>query len=255
MKIKGFTRPWLVALFLFVVISTNCSLTQAIGDRVRAGREVIANLTAGELTPTRPRATPRPTFTPTPSFTDTPTVTPTSTPSPIPTDTPTPLATDTPLPTDTPPPTNTRRPAAPPPPPPPQDTPTPAPPPPPAFPFKIKEQGDRNLQRTTATFIASIVSITDANGTPLGGYRLVGANQQGTTYESAESSWKFDALSGLEGYVKFGNLKFEPPGGYNDSTWTVHLVDGGGAQVSAPISLTYSSDPNQRYWDFIWWSQ
>ncbi|HMR63942.1 MAG TPA: hypothetical protein PKE64_08035, partial [Anaerolineae bacterium] len=93
MKRMGISRPGLVALLLFVTVSTNCSLTQAIGDRVRAGREAVANLTAGEEpTPTRPRATPRPTFTPTPSFTDTPTVTPTFTPSPIPTDTPTPLA-------------------------------------------------------------------------------------------------------------------------------------------------------------------
>lgn len=84
---------------------------------------------------------------------------------------------------------------------------------------------------------------------------MVGSNNAGQTYESAESSWAFDARSGMEGYVKQGNLKFEPPGGYNDSVWTVYVVDSGGNQVSEPISLSYSSDPNQRYWDFIWWSQ
>jgi hypothetical protein len=62
-------------------------------------------------------------------------------------------------------------------------------------------------------------------------------------------------LNGLEGYVKQGNLKFEPPGGFQDGTWTIWLVDGGGTQVSKQVPLSYSSDPNTWAWDFIWFSQ
>jgi hypothetical protein len=141
------------------------------------------------------------------------------------------------------------------PPPPPQEPPTPAPPPTPSYAFRIVEEGNRQFQKTTATFISGIVLITDANGTPLGGYRVVGTNSAGERYESAQSTWRHDALNGLEGYIKQGNLKFEPPGGYNDTTWTIYVVDSNGSQVSAPKALTYPSDPNQRAWDFIHWSQ
>jgi hypothetical protein len=83
----------------------------------------------------------------------------------------------------------------------------------------------------------------------------VGQHSSGIDYKSAASSWQFDALNGLEGYVKQGNLKFEPPGGFQDGTWTIWLVDSGGQQVSDKVSLSYSSDPSTWAWDFIWWSQ
>ena len=132
---------------------------------------------------------------------------------------------------------------------------TPAPTATPNWAFKVREQGNREFQKTNANFISSIVAITDPNNIPIGGHRIVGTNSAGVRYESAQSSWQFDAVSGLEGYLKFGNVKFEPPGGYNDTTWTIYVVDSAGSQVSAPISLTYPSDPNQRAWDFIHWSQ
>ncbi|MDX1522510.1 MAG: hypothetical protein R3264_12860, partial [Anaerolineae bacterium] len=141
------------------------------------------------------------------------------------------------------------------PPPPPTEVPPPAATPTPNWAFKVKEQGNREFQKTNATFVASIVAVTDGSGTPIGGYRVVGTSSNGLSYTSAESSWRYDVANSLSGYVKQGNLKFEPPGGYNDITWTIHLVDSAGSQVSAPISLTYPSDPNQRAWDFIWWSQ
>lgn len=255
----GTLRHLTAASVLFALVTVNCTLAEPVIERVRArGDALIARISPEEATPDRPVPTPRPTFTPTPDFTDTPTITPTPTVTPIPTDTPTPIPTDTPEATDTPEPTDTPTPAPIPPtstPAPPTDTPTPAPTPTPDFPFKIKEQGNREFQKTNVNFISSIVAVTDANGTPIGGYKVVGTSTGGQTYESAESSWRFDALNGLEGYIKQGNVKFEPPGGYNDSTWTVFLVDSGGTQVSAPISLTYPSDPNQKAWDFIWWSQ
>ena len=256
----GTSRRIMAAFILFAFFSVNCGLAQPIIDRVR-NSSVVARLRGEDEsagTSQRRRPTPRPTFTPTPNYTDTPTVTPTPTLTPIPTDTPTPVPTNTPVATNTPEPTETPVPTNTLPPPPPAEptaTFTPAPTPTPDYPFKVKEQGNREFQKTNASFISGIVLVTDASGTPLGGYKIVGANNASQTYTSAESSWRFDATNGLEGYIKQGNLKFEPPGGYNDSTWTIYLVDSAGSQVSVPLSLTFPSDPNQRAWDFIWWSQ
>lgn len=254
----GTIRLFLAAFFLLAFVTVNCSVAENAASRLQ-NSAIVARLTGAEPTPTRPRITPRPTFTPTPDYTPTPTITPTPTLTPIPTDTPTPVATntpvptDTPIPTDTPPPTNT---LPPPTPAPPTDTPTPEPTPTPSFPFKIREQGDRMLQKTNNSILSNIILVSDANGTPLGGYYLVGEHSPSNeTYKSAASSWRYDALSGLEGYVKQGNLKFEPPGGFRDGTWTIWLVDGGGQQVSAKVQLSYSSDPTTWAWDFIWWTQ
>ncbi len=255
----GTSRQALGALILLALLSVNCGLAQPVIDRVR-NSEVLASFDGEQEAEAtrRQRPTPRPTFTPTPSFTDTPTVTPTPTLTPIPTETSTPVPTNTPentatpVPTETPVPTNT---FPPPTPAPPTATFTPAPTPTPDYAFKIKEQGNREFQKTSTNFVSSIIAVTDANGTPIGGYKVVASSSDGRNYTTAESSWSFDALNGLEGYIKQGNIKFEPPGGYSDLTWTLHLVDSNGSQVSAPISLTYPSDPNQRAWDFIWWSQ
>ncbi len=253
----GISRPLLAALFLLALVSINCGLADSIVERAQSS-EILAQLTGEEPTPTRRRPTPRPTFTPTPNYTATPTVTPTPTITPIPTDTPTPVPTDTPEPTHTPVPTDTPEPThtpVPPPPAAPTDTPTPAPTPTPSFPFKIREQGNRQFQKTQNSILSNVIAITDGNGTPLGGYSLVGEHSTGIPYKSAESSWQFDALNGLEGYIKQGNLKFEPPGGFQDGTWTIWIVDSGGTQVSAKLPLSYSSDPNTWAWDFVWWTQ
>jgi len=252
----GKLRPLTAVLFLFALTSVNCSLAQPIIDRVSSGT-VSDRLSAAfnEPTPTRPRPTPRPTFTPTPNHTATPTNTPTPTITPIPTDTPTPVPTNTPLPTNTPKPTDTPVPTNTPKPRPPTNTPTPAPTPTPSYPFKVKETGNREFQKTDNSILSNIIAVTDAGGTPLGGYQLLGKHSSGIDYKSAPSSWQYDAVNGLGGYVKQGNLKFEPPGGFQDGTWTIWLVDSNGGRVSADVSLSYSSDPNTWAWDFIWFSQ
>jgi outer membrane biosynthesis protein TonB len=255
----GNSRLAFVAFFLLAFVSVNCGLAQPVIDRVRSS-DALARLTsAEEATPIR-RTLPtlRPTFTPTPNFTNTPTATPTPTITPIPTDTPTPVPTNTPEPTNTPKPTDTPIPTntkPPPTPAPPTDTPTPAPTPTPDYPFKVEEQGNREFQKTQNSILSNIILISDANGTPLGGYKLKAVHSTGIDYESAPSSWQMDALNGLEGYVKFGNLKFEPPGGFQDGTWTVWVVDSGGNQVSKKVPLSYSSNPSTWAWDFIWFSQ
>ncbi len=256
----GTSRRIVTAFLSLVLLSVGCGLAQPVIERVQ-NNDTIARLTGSEPTATRRRPTPRPTFTPTPNYTDTPTSTPTFTLTPIPTETetptitPTPTETLTPVPTDTPVPTNTPVPPTAAPPTAVPDTPTPAPTPTPNWAFKVREQGNREFQRTSANFISSIVLVTNASDTPLGGFKVVATNSKGVRYESAESSWSYDVTNGLEGYVKQGNMKFEPPGGYSDETWTLTLVDSAGSQVAAPLSLTYPSDPNQRAWDFIWWSQ
>lgn len=253
----GTQRRLFVAFFLLAIVSISCSLTQSVANRVRP-REILARLTADDATPTRRRATPRPTFTPTPYYTDTPIPTPTPTITPIPTDTLTPVPTNTSPPTNTPVATNTPVPtntSPPPPPAPPTDTPTPAPTPTPNWVFKIREQGDRTWQKTTSPTLSNIFAVTDANGTPIGGYYIVGEHSSGRTYKTPATTWAYDACTGGGGYGKCGNVKFEPGGGFEDGTWYVYVVDGGGTQLSDKVPLSYSSDPDQWYWDFIWWTQ
>jgi hypothetical protein len=120
--------------------------------------------------------------------------------------------------------------------------------------FKVKEQGNREFQKTSASFMSNIMLLTDGNGTPLGGYYVMGEHSSGRTYRSPESAWQYNALNGLEGYIKQGNVKFEP-GGFEDGTWYVYVADSSGKQLSDKIALSYSSDPSTWVWDFIWWSQ
>jgi hypothetical protein len=120
--------------------------------------------------------------------------------------------------------------------------------------FKVQEQGNRMFQKTNAHIISNIVLISDSSGTPLGGYHVVGEHSSGKTYKTPASGWQFDAVSGFSGYVKLGNVKYEP-GVFEDGTWYVYVVDGGGTQLSDKVAWSYSTDPNQWVWDFIWWSQ
>ena len=99
-----------------------------------------------------------------------------------------------------------------------------------------------------------VVALTDGNNTPIGGLYVMGEHSSGKTYKSPASSWQYDALNGLEGYIKQGNIKFEP-GVFEDGTWNVYVVDSNGTQLSDKIPLSYSSDPNQWVWDFIWWKK
>ncbi len=257
----------LIAFMIFSLGTLGCGLAQSVVERAKANK-TLAGLIADEPTPTRRKPTPRPTFTVTPTPTDTATPTPTDTPTPIPTDTPTltltppptptPAPTDTPAATATPAPTNTvPRPTSPPRAP--TATFTPAPPTATAVPnwtFKVKERGDRNWQKTTYTSIVNYVYVTDNKGTPIGGIFVVGEHSSGKfpKYKSPPSEWKSFVSSLSSDYRKTVNLKVEL-GPYVDGTWYVYLVDGGGTQLSDKIAWDYSSDPNNRMWDFIWWSK
>ncbi len=249
----GNLRHLLVASLLFALVTVNCSLAQSVVQRVQSSK-ALASLSSNsaEDEATQRRPTPRPTFTPTPNYTDTPTNTPTPTITPIPTETPTPVATDTPIPTDTPVPTDTPRPANTLPPPPPTATFTPEATPTPSYPFRIAEQGNREFQHTSYHVITIYVAVVDTNNTPIGGYKLVGDHTpSGRHVESPPSDWSWSVANCLGcGYVKQGNLKFEP-GPQEDGTWNFYLVDSGGTQQSEIISLSYSSDPQQWVYDFM----
>ncbi|MDM8519143.1 hypothetical protein QUF64_03790 [Anaerolineales bacterium HSG6] len=259
-----------ILLVFSTIFSLACGLAQPIIDRAQSNErvsEALASFSDATETPTRLPPTPRPTFTITPTPTDTATSTPT--PTDTPTATPTPTETYTPEPTATPTETFTPEPTKEPtatetPVPPtrapqqaPTHTPTLGPPtatPTPNWAFKMREHSDRTWQKTNYPAIINIALISDGNGTPLGGYYVVGEHSSGKTYKSPVSSWQYDVTNGLDGYIKQGNVKFEL-GPFDDGVWHVYIVDGGGTQISDKLPLPYSSNPETWVWDFVWWAQ
>jgi hypothetical protein len=115
----------------------------------------------------------------------------------------------------------------------------------------VAEQGNREFQKTTNAGILVFVAAVDQNNTPIGGMKVVGEHSSGKRVESPPTDWSYTAVNCLDcGYVKQGNVKFEP-GPFEDGTWNVYLVDGGGSRVSPTVSLSYSPDSSQWVWDFI----
>lgn len=212
-----------------------------------APKSLVAELLSvlDEPTPTRTRL---PTLTPTPTSTATPTGTPTPTDTATPTLTPTP--TDTATPTGTPTPTNTLSPTPTPtatPLPPPTATPLPTQTPLPEYDFMVAEFFN---SPTTNSFLVIYVAIVDANEIPIGGMKIVGTRlDHHLSYESPLSTWHYEGYSAPGQSVKTGNLKFEPPGGIETTSWLLHLADANGARQSADIP--FDTDENNRQWYFI----
>lgn len=189
-----------------------------------------------------------PTFTPTPTTTNspTPTATPTETATPTITPTPTETATPTPMPTatNTPPPTNT---LSPPPPPPPTSTPEPTVTPLPDYDFML---GEFFNSPTTNPFLLMYVAVVDANEIPIGDLKIVGTRlDHNLTYESPLSTWHFEGYNAPGEVIKSGNVKFEPPGGYESTKWIFYLADANGARLSADVP--FETDANARQWYFV----
>lgn len=189
-----------------------------------------------------------PTFTPTPTptQTSTPTQTPTATATPTITPTPTETATPTPMPTatNTPRPTN---PPPPPPPPPPTDTPEPTLTPLPEYDFML---GEFFNSPTTNPFLLMYVAIVDANEIPIGDFKVVGTRlDHNLTYESRLSTWHFEGYNAPGEVLKSGNVKFEPPGGYESTQWLIYLADANGARLSADVP--FETDANSKQWYFV----
>ncbi|MCB0225407.1 MAG: hypothetical protein KDI02_17085 [Anaerolineae bacterium] len=189
-----------------------------------------------------------PTLTPTSTgtATSTPTVTPTSTDTPTETPLPTqtPTAPNTATPTQTPLPTNTPQP---PPLPSPTATPLPTETPLPEYDFLLAEFFN---SPTTNTFLQAYVAIVDPNEIPIGDMKVIGARlDHNLTYESPLSTWHFEGYSAPGEVIKSGNVKFEPPGGIETTSWVLYLADAQGNRMSA--DLPFDVDENDKQWYFI----
>jgi len=180
---------------------------------------------------------PPPTFTPT--FTPLPTETPTLVvPGPTPAPSNTPTATPSPAPpSDTPAP-----------PPPPTATPLPSDTPAPAFSFEAVEV---DTFPTNHLDFDVYIAVTDANNTPLNGYKVVGVHSSGLRVESGPSAADWTENSGAM-YYKAGNIKYQvtdSPGG----VWQLQLVNETGAAVAAPLDFPF--DPADLKWYFVLYRQ
>lgn len=198
-----------------------------------------------------PAATPRPTFTatstptPIPTATATPTITPTPTNTPIPTNTATP--TDIPTATNTPTPTSTPKPPTATPVLPPTVTPTPTLTPMPEVDFMLAEFFN---SPTTNPFMTIYVAIVDPKEIPIGDMKIVGTRlDHNLTYESPLSKWHYEGYSAPGEVVKSGNVKFEPPGGIETTSWVLHLEDAHGNRQS--YDVPFDVDQNDKQWYFI----
>lgn len=211
--------------------------------------ELVSQLFESLSEPTvTPAATHMPTFTatPTPTETSTPTATPTNTPTPTETPIPTatPVPTHTPLPTETPIPTNTPTAT---PIPPPTVTPLPTNTPLPEYDFTVAEFFN---SPTTNSFLVVYVAVVDPNDIPIGEMKIVGTRQDhNLTYESPLTTWHYEGYNAPGEVIKSGNIKFEPPGGIETTTWVLHLEDANGNRQSDDIY--FDVDQNDKQWYFI----
>ncbi len=190
------------------------------------------------FTPT-PSQTPTPTPTTTPTETSTPTNTTTSTTTPTPTDTATPLPpTAAPTPTDVP----TATPV-----PPPTATSLPTETPVPEYDFLLAEFFN---SPTTNSFLVMYVAIVDPDEIPIGGMKIVGTRlDHNLTYESPLSTWFYEGYNAPGDVIKSGNVKFEPPGGIETTSWVIHLADTQGNRMSADVP--FETDANAKQWYFV----
>ena len=226
----------------------NSAHPPSLATRSRRPNLMAGLLSAVSLPTVTPTQTRLPTFTPTPSHTPTPTptTTPTETSTPTNTATPTiapnPTDTATPLPSATP--TNIPPPTPVPPPtatPPPTDTPVPE------YDFMLAEFFN---SPTNNSFLVIYVAIVDPNEIPIGGMKIVGTRlDHNLTYESPLSTWFYEGYNAPGDVIKSGNVKFEPPGGIETTSWVIYLADAQGNRMSA--DLPFETDANAKQWYFV----
>jgi len=73
----------------------------------------------------------------------------------------------------------------------------------------------------------------------------------GRHVESAPSDWFWSKSNCIDcGYIKFGNVKFEP-GNFEDGTWSIYVADAQGNQLSPAVPFNYSAGQEQWVWDFV----
>jgi hypothetical protein len=92
------------------------------------------------------------------------------------------------------------------------------------------------------------VAIVDINDIPIGDMKIIGTRlDHNLTYESPLSTWYFEGYNAPGEVRKSGNLKFEPPGGIEDTSWILHLADAHGNRLSADVPFDTSTTDKQWY--------
>ncbi|MBN1217436.1 MAG: hypothetical protein JXM69_00790 [Anaerolineae bacterium] len=103
---------------------------------------------------------------------------------------------------------------------------------------------------TTNSFLVIYVAIVDANEIPIGDMRIVGTRlDHNLIYESPLSTWYFEGYNAPGQVIKTGNVKFEPPGGIETTSWVLHLEDAQGNRHSAEIP--FDTAEHAKQWYFI----
>ncbi|MCG3209861.1 MAG: hypothetical protein FOGNACKC_03488 [Anaerolineae bacterium] len=103
---------------------------------------------------------------------------------------------------------------------------------------------------TTNNFLLIYVAIVDSKEIPIGDMKLVGVRQdQNLTYESPLSTWFYEGYNAPGEVIKSGNVKFEPPGGIESTSWVLHLEDSHGNRQSDDVS--FDVDINDKQWYFV----
>ncbi len=136
---------------------------------------------------------------------------------------------------------------SPPPDPTPVDTPVPTPSPMPEYDYMLAEFYN---SPTSNTFLTMFVAIVDPREIPIGDMKVVGTRlDHNLTYESPLSTWHFEGYSAPGKVIKSGNVKFEPPGGIETTSWLLHLEDAHGNRQSEDVP--FDVDANAAQWYFI----
>lgn len=129
----------------------------------------------------------------------------------------------------------------------PAETPTLTPVPVPEYDFILAEFYN---SPTTNSFLTVYVAIVDPNEIPIGGIKIVGTRlDHNLTYDSPLSTWHFEGYSAPGTVIKSGNVKFEPPGGIESTSWSLHLEDAQGNRLSEDVP--FDTDVNDKQWYFI----
>ena len=95
------------------------------------------------------------------------------------------------------------------------------------------------------------IAITDANNTPLSGYRVVGTHENGLQVDSPISAGAWTENSGAMHY-KAGNIKYVVPNSPN-GVWTLQLIDSDGNLAGPPVEFSF--DANSPTWHFLFYER
>jgi hypothetical protein len=107
---------------------------------------------------------------------------------------------------------------------------------------------------TSNWFLTGYIAIVNSQEIPIGGIKAVGIFEPGgLRHESPLSQWFFDGKTAPGAVVKTSSVKFEPPGGIEAGTWTIHLEDECGTRLSGDVAIR--TDPSQPEWFFIKFKQ